>query len=299
MDFDHVRTALVTCAEVADLEADDRLVIGPLAARGVDAEPAVWDAADVHWSQYDLVILRSTWDYPRRYQQFLAWAESIPALANPADVVRWNTDKRYLTDLADRGVRVVPTAWLAVRQSWTQPRSGVYVIKPTIGGGSLDAERYDLSDAGDRRRAGVHVRRLHASGRDVMIQPYLSGVEQYGETALIYLGGQYSHAVRKGPMLTGKNTGIHSLYRPEEIGSGRASAAEQAVAEQVLAAVPRGSKRLLYARVDLVPSADGSPVLLELELTEPSLYLGHAVGAADRFAEAIVTWLRRSLVFSG
>ena len=89
-----MRVGLVTCAEVADLEPDDRLVVGPLAARGVHAEPVVWDAHDADWSAYDLVVLRSTWDYPQRRQEFVAWARGVGALANPADVVEWNTDKR-------------------------------------------------------------------------------------------------------------------------------------------------------------------------------------------------------------
>jgi hypothetical protein len=284
--------ALVTCAEVADLDADDRLVIPALAVRDVEAEPAVWDDVDVHWSRYDLAVLRSTWDYPRRRQQFLAWAESIRALANPADVVRWNTDKRYLAELADLGLPVVPTTCLVPGEAWTQPRSGRYVIKPSVGVGGLDSERYDLSDDGGRRRGSAHVERLHAAGRDVMIQPYLSAVDQEGETALLYIGGEYSHAIRKGPMLAEEDPGGHVLYRPEEITPRRATAAERAVAEQVLAAVPGGPERLLYARVDLVPGPAGSPVLLELELTEPSLYLGHGDGAPERFAEAIVSWLR-------
>jgi hypothetical protein len=283
-----MRVALVTCAEVAELEADDRLAVPALAARGVVAEPAVWDAGDVDWSAYDLAVLRSTWDYPRRRQQFLAWARCIPALANPADVVEWNTDKRYLSDLAQRGLPVVPTTWVAPGDVWRQPRSGMYVVKPTIGAGSLDTERYDLGDDRDRRRACAHVERLHAAGRDVMVQPYLSGVDHQGETALLYIGGEYSHAVRKGPMLTQEDPGVHVLYRPEVITSQEATATEHAVAEQVLNAVPGGAQRLLYARVDLVPGADGNPVLLELELTEPSLYMGYAAGAADRFADAIV-----------
>jgi hypothetical protein len=286
-----MRVALVTCAEVADLDPDDRLVVAPLAARGVSAESVVWDANDVDWSGYNLAVLRSTWDYPRRREQFRAWAYRIPALANPADVVDWNTDKRYLAGLAAAGLPLVSTTWLTRGESWTPPSSGEYVIKPSIGAGSLDTERYDLGDAADRRRAGTHIERLHGAGRDIMIQPYLSAVDDQGETALLYIGGEYSHAVRKGPMLTDEDHAVHGLYRPEEITLREAGAAERAVAERVLAAVPRGPDRLLYARVDLVPAPNGAPVLLELELTEPSLYLGCAAGAAERFAAAIVSWL--------
>lgn len=285
------RVALVTCAEVADLDPDDRLVIEPLAVRGVHAEPVVWDAGDVDWSDYDLVVLRSTWDYPPRRQEFVAWATGVPGLANPADVIAWNTDKRYLAQLAGADLPVVPTTWLAPSEVWTPPTSGSYVIKPSVGVGSLDTERYDVSGDGDRRLAAGHVQRLHNAGRDVMIQPYLAGVDRHGETALLYLGGEYSHAIRKGPMLTTADPGFHSLYRPEEITPREPSAAERAAAELVLSAVPGGRDRLLYARVDLIAGLDGQPVLLELELTEPSLYLGYADRAPERFAEVIVRWL--------
>jgi hypothetical protein len=290
-----MRVALVTCTEVADLDPDDRLVVSPLAARGVHAEPVVWDADDVDWSAYDLAVLRSTWDYPPRRQRFLAWARTVRGLANPADIVEWNTDKRYLADLAAAGLPVVPTTWLVPGQSWTLPVSGGYVIKPSVGVGSLNTERYDLSDAAERRRAGSHVERLHAARRDVMIQPYLSDVETRGETALLYLGGEYSHAVRKGPMLTQHDAGGHSLYRPEQITPREPAATERAVAERVLAAVPGGAAQLLYARVDLISGPDGDPVLLELELTEPSLYLAYGSGAPDRFADATVSRLVRRL----
>ena len=287
-----MRVALATCAEVADLDPDDRLVIGPLAALGVRAEPVVWDADDADWAAFDLVVLRSTWDYPRRRQQFVAWARAVPALANPADVVEWNTDKRYLAELAAAGLPVVPTTWLAPGEDWTPPESGEYVIKPSVGAGSLETERFRVDDIDQRRRAGMHIARLHAAGRDVMIQPYLSAVDTEGETALLFLGGTYSHAVRKGPMLTEEDQGAHGLFRPEEITPRESSGLERTVAERVLAAVPGGAGRLLYARVDLIPGSDGAPVLLELELTEPSLFLAHADGAAKRFADAIMASLR-------
>ncbi len=288
-----MRVALATCAEVADLDPDDRLVIEPLAARGVHAEPVVWDAGDVDWSGYDLVVLRSTWDYPRRRPQFVAWAHAVEALANPADVVEWNTDKRYLAELAAAGLPVVPTAWLAPGEEWNPPESGEYVIKPSVGAGSLDTERFRVDNIDQLRHAGMHIARLHAAERDVMIQPYLSAVDTRGETALLFLGGRYSHAVRKGPMLTEEDQGgAYGLYRPEEITPREPSRLERTVAERALAAVPGGVDRLLYARVDLIPGSDGAPVLLELELTEPSLYLGHADGAPERFADAIVASLR-------
>ncbi|MFC3500289.1 RimK family alpha-L-glutamate ligase [Micromonospora krabiensis] len=292
------RVALVTCTELADLDPDDRLVVGPLAAHGVAAEPVVWDDSTVDWSAYDLAVLRSPWDYMLRRDQFVAWAQSVPALANPADVVRWNTDKRYLSELSVAGVPTVPTSWVLPGEPWQPPAdSGEYVLKPAISAGSQDTGRYDLADPEHRELAAAHVRRLSEAGRVTMVQPYLSAVDTAGETALLFLAGPdglaFSHAIRKGPMLTGPDHGVDGLYRPEEITARTATEDQLAVAAKTLAAVPGGSERLLYARVDLIPGPDGSPVLVELELTEPSLFLAHAAGAPERLATAIRTHLSR------
>ncbi|MDO3704805.1 hypothetical protein Q3W71_24375 [Micromonospora sp. C28SCA-DRY-2] len=292
------RVALVTCTELRDLDPDDRLVLAPLARHGVAAEPVVWDDPAVDWAGYALAVLRSPWDYALRRDEFVAWAATVPALANPADVVRWNTDKRYLAELSAAGVPTVPTSWVAPGESWQPPAdSGEYVVKPAVSAGSQDTGRYDLADPEHRELAVAHVRRLSAAGRVTMVQPYLRAVDTAGETALLFLAGPdglaFSHAIRKGPMLTGPDLGVAGLYRPEEITARTATEEQLAVAEKTLAAVPGGAERLLYARVDLIPGADGAPVLVELELTEPSLFLGHADGAPERLAAAIRTHLDR------
>ncbi|HEX2771632.1 MAG TPA: hypothetical protein VHN18_04280 [Micromonosporaceae bacterium] len=288
---DGSRVAVVTCAEFPDLEADDRLLLGPLAARGIAAEPVVWDAPGIDWSTYDLAVLRSPWDYVPRREEFVAWARSVPRLANPSDIVEWNTDKRYLGNLAAAGARTVPTMWLAPGDAWAAPATGEFVIKPAVSAGSKNTGRYDLGDDDQRRVAVEHVDRLLTAGRVVMVQPYLSAVDDVGETALLFLAGPnglaFSHAIRKGPLLTGPDLGGDGLYKAETIDRGTASAAELDTARRVLAAVPGGSDRLLYARVDLIPGPDGAPLLVELELTEPSLFLGYDDGAPARFAEAI------------
>ena len=286
------RVALVTCAELGGLDDDDRLLVDPLAAAGVVAEPVAWDDPAVDWGGYDLAVLRSAWDYPARRDAFVAWARRVPALANPADVVAWNTDKRYLAELAGAGVPVVATEWLAPGTALPRTVDGQVVIKPAVGAGSVDAGRYDLADPAHHRLAAAHLARLHAAGRTVLVQPYLAAVDTAGETALLFLGGHYSHAVRKGPMLDGPDGGVRRLYRPETIARCEASRAELAVATRALAAVPGGADRLLYARVDLIPGDDREPRLVELELTEPSLFLGYADGAAERFAGAIAARLR-------
>lgn len=289
----------MTCADLADLDPDDRLVLAPLAARGVAVEPAVWDDPDVDWSSYDLVVLRSPWDYARRHDEFVTWAASVPALINPANVVRWNTDKRYLGELSAAGVPTVPTSWIEPGESWQLPaETGEYVLKPAVSAGSQDTGRYDLADPAHRDLAAAHVRRLSEAGRVTMVQPYLRAVDAEGETALLFLAGPeglaFSHAIRKGPMLTGPDLGPDGLYKAEEITARTARPEELAVAERTLAAVPGGTRQLLYARVDLIPGPDGEPVLVELELTEPSLFIGYADGAPDRLATAIITHLNRN-----
>ncbi|MFI2712467.1 RimK family alpha-L-glutamate ligase [Micromonospora sp. NPDC018662] len=291
------RVALVTCAALPDLDPDDRLVLGPLAARGVAVEIAVWDDPAVDWSRYDLVLLRSPWDYALRRDDFVAWARTVPTLVNPADVVAWNTDKRYLAELSGAGVPTVPTAWVAPGESWTAPADGEYVLKPAVSAGSQDTGRYDLADPEHRELASAHLRRLGDAGRVAMVQPYLDAVDTDGETALLFLAGPdglaFSHAIRKGPMLTGPDRGEAALYKEERIDARTATDAQRAVAGKVLAAVPGGTDRLLYARVDLIPGPDGGPVLVELELTEPSLFVGYAEGAPDRLADAVLTHLSR------
>ena len=285
------RVALVTCAALPDLDPDDRLLRAALTDRGVDVDAAVWDAATTDWDDYGLVVLRSTWDYPSRHGEFLDWATRVPRLANPADVVAWNTDKVYLRDLAAAGITVVDTDWVPPGGAWTPPTTGEYVVKPTVSAGSRDTGRYDLTDPGRRELATAHVTRLTGSGRTAMVQPYLSAVDTAGETALLWMAEPdgpltFSHAVRKGPMLDGPDVGVQGLFRPEDITARTATDAELALARQVLAAVPNGAD-LLYARVDVIPGPDGTPTLLELELTEPSLFLVFADGAPARLAAAI------------
>lgn len=276
-----MKLALATCTALADLDPDDRHVIAPLAARGIEAVARAWDDPAVDWAGYDLVVLRSTWNYPERRDEFVDWARSVPRLVNPADVIAWNTDKRYLGRL---DVPVVPTAYVEPGQAF-RPPSGDYVVKPTISVGSRDTGRYTDAD-GDRAQALVD--RLHAAGRTAMIQPYLDAVDTYGETALLYFAGRFSHAVRKGPMLDGPDARVEGLYKDEQISPRIPTAAERAVGDKVVAALDPG---VLYARVDLIPGADGSPTVVELELTEPSLFLGYSAGAPDRFAEAIAARL--------
>lgn len=288
------RLALATCAAHPDIDEDAPLLAGALRRLGIEAEPAVWTDDSVRWDGFDAVVVRGTWDYPQQRDRFLEWAhavERVTLLANPAEVLRWTTDKTYLRELAAAGLPVVETAWLEPGQGpgpvddLVLSQRGEYVVKPAVSAGSKDTGRYVAGKHDDRARA--HARDLLGRGRTVMVQPYLVDVDTHGETALLYVGGRFSHAVRKGPLLTAGMALVEGTYAPETIDSRTPSAAELAVADAVLDAVPWARETLSYARVDLVPGPDARPTLLELELAEPSMFLEHAPQAAAGFAAAI------------
>ena len=257
-----------------------------LEARGIDASPHVWDDPAVAWDGFDLVVIRSTWDYAARRGQFLHWAASVPRVLNAVDVLAWNTDKRYLRELELRGIATVPTTWISgeAEPDGVQLPDGDYVVKPVISAGARDTARYG---AADRVVATGHIARLLHAHRDVMIQPYIESVDTRGETGLIYIDGVFSHAFRKGAILrtAGEETAEH--WAPEDISARVPDDDERALADAALDAVPWPRSELLYARADVVRASDGGVRLMELELTEPSLYFRTGDGASHRLAEAI------------
>jgi glutathione synthase/RimK-type ligase-like ATP-grasp enzyme len=272
------RVALATAAHLPELDEDGPALLAALADEGLSVDVRVWDDPSVDWSSYDLVVLRSVWDYWDRHEEFLAWTRSVPRLANSASVIAWNTDKAYLGRLAGAGVPVVPTTYLTSLDGWTPPTTP-FVVKPSVSAGARDTAAYDV---GDRAAVG-HVEGLLSRGKTVMVQPYQSAVDDHGETALLVFDGVVSHAVRKGALLApGGGIGAPDDYR-EHITAREPTPEEVALAEQVLSVVRGWGDELLYARVDMLPG----PVLIELEVTEPSLFLRHAPGSAARFAAAV------------
>jgi hypothetical protein len=270
-----LRIALVTCRDFPELDEDDALLRAALP----EGEPVVWDDPDADWSVYDLVVLREPWDYTLHHERFMAWCASIgDRLLNPLDVVRWNTDKRYLADLDAAGLRVVPTTFLEPGAPVVLP-DGPCVIKPAISAGSRDTARHD-----DPVAAREHAEALLAEGRVVMVQPYVAEIDEQGETALLYFEGAYSHAIRKAPILTGGAADVDGLFAPESIEPREPRPEERALGDRVVAEVTRRFGTPLYARVDLIGT---DPMVLELELTEPSLFFLHSEGAAERYAAAI------------
>lgn len=287
--------ALVTSAAARGLDDDLAPLQSALTRRGADAAIVDWDDAAANWSDYDLAVLRSTWDYAARPVEFLAWAERAAAateLCNPLDMVRWNIDKHYLADLEHAHIAVVPSIFIApdespggaldrVRQAY--PDADI-VVKPAISAGSRDTQRH-RADARDAALA--HIRRLQAHNRHVLLQPYLPSVDTQGETALIYFNGQFSHAIRKGPLLQRDGAATSDLFAAEQVEQRHPGAAELALAERVISSMPFAATPR-YARVDLIHDDDQQPRLLELELVEPSLFLNHADDAVERFVAVLL-----------
>ncbi|MFC3896862.1 RimK family alpha-L-glutamate ligase [Lentzea rhizosphaerae] len=276
-----MKVVLASCAALPEGDGDEDALIAALVRDGVDVTWQPW-GTDV--SGADLVVLRATWDYTERLDDFLAWCDGVPALANQVSVVRWNTDKSYLVELAAHGVPVVPTAVVEPGSSPVWP-DGEFVVKPAIGAGSRGAARFTSADA-----AQAH---LEALGVKALVQPYQSSVDEHGETALVFFAGEYSHSFHKGPMLAqGLAESESGLYVEEKLRAIEPSAPQLDLANQVLDVAAEllalSSKDFLYARVDVVEGAEGEPLLLELELTEPSLGFKHTgEEAASRLSAAI------------
>lgn len=288
---------LIALASCDDLLPNGDLGDQPLRAalldRGAKVVVASWSDPAVDWTAFDLTLIRSTWDYSARREEFLRWLPRVPRLHNPATTVAANSDKSYLRDLIGLGLPVIPTEFAEPGQPIELPEVGEYVLKPSVGAGSRGAGRFGTAQGSaspaERTRALAHIEHLHAAGRTVLRQPYIDAVDQAGETGLVFIDGVFSHAIRKGRMLAEgaafDATGP-SLFIEENITGRSPSAAERAVAERVLAALtPAGP--LLYARIDLLPGSDG-PLLVEAELTEPSLFFEHGPESAERLADAIL-----------
>ena len=273
------KVAIATCAG-ENVDPDSPVLLAALEAEGVAGELCVWDDADVAWSHYDLVVLRSTWDYAARREEFLAWARAVPCLVNPYEVVVYSSDKHYLADLADKGVSVVSSRFYDVGETPEFP-DGNFVVKPCVGAGSIDVDRYG---ADEHSRARAHVARLHDQGRDVVIQPYVDTVDDCGERALVFIDGAFSHAMTKGAMLNVAPSKRDVLFRREQMSVATAESDALALARAVFEHA--GFTDLLYGRVDLVQTPTGW-ALMELELVEPSLFLSYDDDAPRRLARAI------------
>lgn len=283
------RVALVTYDPRPETskDADLPVLLEALRAAGAEADAVFWDDAGVDWGGYDLAVIRSTWDYSWRAAEFVAWAErcaKATRLANPAAVVRWNTDKRYLGDLAEAGVPVVPTRYLAPGDPADLPDGHEYVVKPASGAGARYAARYTPEQ---RQTAVRHLARMHEEGLTAMVQPYVKAIDTGGERALQFFGGRLLHASRKRAVLAPGTAFDADKVAHPGLEPWTPTPAELAVAERALAAVPEADE-LLYARVDLVDGEDGEPRVMELELVEPNLFLFLHPESVSAVVEAVL-----------
>lgn len=282
--------ALATAPSLPDLVDDEAPLRRALSERGLDARPVVWSDPAVDWSAIPVVVVRTTWDYTERRDDFVSWAEEVGAVTqlwNPPELIRWNTHKAYLRDLADRGLPVVPTVWLEAgtpvdlpallaEHGWDEA-----VLKPAVSAGARDTVRVSR---GDGATGQSHADAILAD-RDLMIQPFLPRIVEDGELSILVVDGVVTHAVRKVPpagdfRVSAQAGSRHRVEPPVR---------EVELAAAALEAVGRDT---LYARVDLIADGAGGPLLVELEVVEPSLYLELAPDAAARLADAIAARVR-------
>ncbi len=294
------RIAAASCARFPDLHDDWPLLRAALADAGVDAVTAVWNDPDVDWAGFDLVLVSGAWDNIHHVDEFLAWADGVAAagvlVRNSPTTLRWNIDKHYLRDLEQSGVPTVPTVWVEPERgapdvsSLTIPE-GEVVVKPSVSGGGYRTARYEPHE---HEAARAHVRELVAAGRTAMVQPYEPRVDAEGETGLVYVGGVFSHALHKDPMIRRRVGPSDSLIENQVVTASTATAAQLTVAGQALAAAEALLGPTTYARVDMVETRDAGPALLELELLDPVLFLVHhpvgAVTLARQLAGSLSRW---------
>jgi len=283
--------ALVTCREALGIDYDMPLLLEAVRATGIAVDEVCWDDESIDWSTYDQVVIRSTWDYHRRYDQFMQWVRAVSAvstISNSVDVIAWNTDKHYLAEVAEMGLPVVPTIFIEPGDTdWLDDlgmllATGDVVVKPTISAGSNDTERHSNIDVAQK-----HISELLSAQRSVMLQPYIADVDVESETGLVFINGKFSHAFAKGPLLAQAKNMSGGLYAEEEIGVRQPTAEQLLIGERAMKWLLSRFGKLLYARVDLLPTAHG-PVIIEIELTEPSLYLLLHPDTATELAHALI-----------
>ena len=285
--------ALVSGAEAREFDTDLPYLSRALGDRGIITEVVDWDNASVDWSRFSMAIIRSPWDYHRRYPEFLTWLDAVSAvttLQNPADIIRWNTNKEYLDELVDAKIGIVPTTFVRSAEDLvTITNDGVLerdiVVKPTISAGSNNTERHEESPV----KAAAHLGFLLDAGFIAMVQPYQRFIDERGETGMVYFNGQLSHSFRKGAILaTGENI-KNGLFTVEDIAPRTASAQERELGKAVMTfGKKKWGEYPLYARVDVVRGSAGVPVVMELELAEPSFFLQVDHEAPSRFASAVL-----------
>jgi hypothetical protein len=293
--MDVPRIVLVTAEVARGTDLDEQPLADALIAAGMSVFVHAWDDPAVRWGDYDLALLRSTWDYMDHVPEFFAWlgaTSSMTNLHNPIAPIRWSIDKHYFNDLVAAGVPVVPTIFV---EPGTDPADGLYtydrfVVKPCIGAGSRGLSSYDcVAHVEHREAARMHADRFLSAGKSIMIQPLLPSVAIDGEMPMVFFNETFSHAASKRVNIPTGGGQVESLFAPEDNRPRTPSTSEIEVARKAIRAVPRfGSQNpLLYGRVDLVWDEQHNPLVLEVELAEPSLFFPQAPDAVHNFVNAI------------
>ncbi len=278
-------------------DPDDLLALEVLKKQGYKCAVVDWRNSAFDWATSKVTVLRSTWDYHLHLQTFKEWLEQVDKrsiLLNDKTLVLSNLDKKYLLDLESSGITICPTVYIkqnddvdkaAIRAhlnkfDTTQNR---FIVKPSVGLSTYGVQKFDQTTPQFLDATCAHISQL-LKHSNVLIQPYLAQVETYGERSLVYIDGEYSHSVRK--------SAFQKLAVAGQAGEEAKIASQNEIdfANCVIALLPQ---KPLYARVDVVGDGDKEIVLLELELTEPSLYLAMAEGAVNRFAQALVNRLTK------
>ncbi|WP_460071289.1 ATP-grasp domain-containing protein [Streptomyces sp. YKOK-I1] len=283
-----VRIALVTTEPRPEINVDHDMpmLLAALNTESAETVSVNWDDPDVAWNTFDLAVIRSTWDYTWRSEEYMAWVErasSMTTLLNPPPVVHWSADKYYLSRLADAGVPVVRTHYVAPGADPVLP-GHEFVVKPAVGAGARYAARYQPTD---HETAVRHIRRMHDEGLTAMVQPYMTAIDSAGERALVFFGGGFLHAIRKQAVLAPEVPFDHRKVAHPGLQPWNPIQEEIDVAGRALAVVP-GGEQLFYARVDLVDDEQGRPVVMELELVEPNLFLAVHPGSLPAVSRGIL-----------
>lgn len=281
---------------------DDLLSADILAGRGIEVEFVAWDDPEADWESFDLAVIRSTWDYTGRLEEFLAWADRVGSerLRNVPDLIRWNTDKRYLAELDGAGLPVPPTA-LVAPGGLVPPFGGKIVIKPVSGAGARDTGVFDEEN---RDEGLALIEKLGDQDEIAMIQPYIDWVDEHGETAVLFFGGRFAYALRKKAFLP--ESGVAPVKPGTTVAAGMFDEDLMSLVEATDAEIELGAKTVawlarrfgsmpLYARIDMVNSPVDEPVLMEVEATEPSLYLEKAAGLETSGGELFAMAVEASL----
>lgn len=278
--------AFLTLDETGDYVIDDEHAIAPLEALGWRVSTVSWRQTAVPWREFDLVIIRSTWDYWDDVEAFLdtlAHIDRETRLVNPLELVKWNLRKTYLGDLQRRGIPIVPTIWpqkiaaAGFAPLFRQLHNDELVIKPVVGANGQDAFRVSTGDSSEQLQA-ISSR---FSGKPAMVQSFMPHILDEGEFSLFYFDGKYSHAILKVP--------VGGEFRSQEERGAEIHAIdpEPLLLSRALAALRALDIEPLYARIDFVRDESGDFRLMEQELIEPSLYLRMDKKAPGRFAAAV------------